>query len=326
MSADWINLPETSWIKIIQLLDVTSLLRTSETCKTINYIVANSILTHKLKLVVDFQLKGQLSIVAIEDLSKVVRNYSTLVFRNFKTTKRRRNFIALCQVAKMMSHCIREIHFENFSVMTFLQWDFLVFQMKKVGMFNIICNIAIRYDLFENMNLLDNVNVRRFHASGVLKTHYEQFLLKHKELKYLRSDGYNAFDNDNLSKVTFSLQKLCLYHVPWYNKDYALHFIRTQTHLRKVSIKLNYDQYDHLFLKHIINNNPNLDDLLIELHECDERLQNHLHAIEVNTSVTQFYFRCFPENPILSFRLNRLFPNNKSYPDFYDVRKTSLLF
>lgn len=53
---EWCKLPEHLWVKILNNLDVTSILRATETCKTLNTIIVTTIIMEKIKLTFNINL------------------------------------------------------------------------------------------------------------------------------------------------------------------------------------------------------------------------------------------------------------------------------
>ena len=338
------TLPEHLWIIILQKLKVKSLLNMTLTCTTFNNLIGNTTLNEKLKLNV------RLPYIQVKDLECSSRNYSSIVIHYYyeNSQKSSEYFQTIIKIFELFSQSIRKIKLKRFTI-SYDKWIKLIETLNHVDtlelfMFTVlntndlkdtfkctmtIDSLVINCPQYENtwhgMDLFDKVGVKNVDIIAGNSTYHKKFLLNHKELKGLKAK-IKMFKNDNLSNVTFSLKYLDLYRATWYNRQNALNFIRTQTDLRRVYLRLGVDQYDILLLKHIINNNLNLDELLLELKRgCDKLLKNDIHHIGVNHNVTRFYFKT-PENPSLSAKVLKLFPNNKATNDhhFFHDRERNL--
>lgn len=323
MAFDWIDLPEHLWIKILQQLDFRTFKNTSATCTRFNNLLADTILINKLKLVIDLRSDKQLWNVF--KCSK--RKYRFIKIFNRGDCKP--SFQIVFEILKHSSDCIKELHLDNFKISCY-NWNKLIKTLKYVETF-CASYITVRRSIFKfkaqtqtsttKIDLLAiseiNYKVDIFKKISVLKLkisswdfkQHEQFFLNHGELQDLEIQA-EMFSDDKLSNVTFSLKQLDMQCAFWTNKQHALNFIRTQTDLKFVYLRLDVHQYDILFLKHIINNNPNLVVLYIQMiGDCDKLFQKDILKFDTNYSVTNFYFCCSTKNPSLFKGVSRLFQN-----------------
>ena len=350
MAVDWMNLPESLWMNILQQMDVKTLLKTSETCKMFNNLVENTILMEKLKLV--FVMTPYIK----KDLVKATKEYIKVFersTRNYKTIEF--DFLVksiFCdsplppfyypaatgksiQITKLFSHSVREVNFTNYhgsarDCKTLFKSD----PKFQIQYFTVNMEPKEEYDNFPYYDIVElfdmspfceelcmnNVNndsqmghfngliIKGLELSGPFSSQYEQLLLKQDELIRLTSDATQMFENDNLSKVKFSVIFMNLFNAKWTNKQNALNFIKTQMSLKFVKIRLDKDQYDIEFLKHIINTNQDVITVSVELEGCDAIFMKEIHQLQENSFVRYASFTCVPENPSLSEMFMRLFP------------------
>lgn len=242
------------------------------------------------------------------------------------------------QIVKIFAHSVREVHLRNYHGMqakecksTFKNDPSLEIQYFTINMgmkrdmnnksFKGLLELLKHSDKFEELYLTDvnndsrmaqfnNMRVCKLGLSGRFTNQYEQFLLKQRKLTQLTAGTTHMFENNNLSNVKFSLSLINLCDAKWTNKENALNFIKTQNELEFIKIKLDKDQYDIAFLKHIINTNRHVMSLNVELEGCDNAFMKDIHQLEVNDYVKQLVFRCVPENPTLSAKFIKLFPFN----------------
>lgn len=128
MAVDWTTLPEPLWISIFQHLDVTSLLNTSETCRTFNDLMENRVLTDKLKLVFiihPFNRKDINDVTSnvIDVCNRSIRKYKVVEFYYLNCQEDYNilppNFWKLVtqktiEIIRIFSDSVREIHLRNY--------------------------------------------------------------------------------------------------------------------------------------------------------------------------------------------------------------------
>ena len=323
----WIDLPEPLWIIVLQKLDVKSLLNISATCTTFYNILENTILNNKFKFVIKGSPYKQLQKVTKQSDRKY-RNLALLYFNQGASTKE--NFQSMISTLDLFFTYIKYVELFKFKISN-NNLRLLIETLKNVETFHLTCVTAIEslkstqktetiinlltmkdVEIEYDMDLFDKMKVKHLKIAGCNTNYHEPFLLNHMELQRLTA-AIPMFKNNNLSNVKFSLEILQLCLASWSNKQYALNFIRTQTDLRQVYLSLGKDQYDILFLKHIINNNPNLYELVLELKGDSVKLfMNDIDQIDTNHSVEYLYFKCDPYNYSLAKRMFKLFKNNKT--------------
>lgn len=337
---DWITLPEHLWIKILQQLDVKNLLKATEVCTTFNNLLVNPILNDKVKLVLNYRLHEQLW-----DFLKhcLIRNYTNveLKFLSESTSRFSEVFDATIELLKPLHFKVIQIYrcdIKNSMIrlLTILKYSE---SLRKFSLTNhepraltettktIPYVNMISFHLNNNnsvMDIFDKISIPRLTLSN-----YEEFneklLMNHDELQGLQEDRNGMFVYNQFTNNQFSLHYLNLYFAKWHNRQNALNFIKNQTDLRRVHLWIRVNQYDILFLKHIIEKNPKLEELLIKLDEgCEELLQKDIHQIRSNPSVTHFYIQSSSNrDPTLIEKMFKLFPNNGAINDptlFHDEK------
>lgn len=348
-AVNWIKLPEQIWISILQHLDVKSMLRASETCTMLSNLVEIKKLTDRIKLsfVLTPYIKNDVTEAAkkiMEVFGNSNRDYKTVEFdflqkSIFAEPAPRFYKVALgksIQIIKMFSYSVRNVHFKNFQgddrpckkalkkdknlrIRYFSinmgckkELDSMCFRdFMRYAMFTPSCDQLCMKDIVNDseMGQFDHVRVIRLEIAGRFTKPYEQFLLKEENLENLTASTTEMFENNALSNVKFTLNFMNLSDSKWTNKKNALNFIRTQTGLEFVKIKLDKDQYDIAFLKHIINANRCVISLSLELEGCDSEFEQEIYQLQQNTFVRHLSFTCVPANRNLSRRFMALFPH-----------------
>ena len=328
MDFEWIHLPEPCWMRVFQQLDVKTLVKTSRVCTTFNNFLSNTILSEKLKLVLNLDN-------CKKDLN-LIRNYRNVKLKSFSEhfPVSSEDFQA---IIKLLKH-VKKFQLEKCNI-SYNDWIYVIDTLKHVESIclnNVNINersvrifttkTAVKIDCLAfsgvknnpEMYIFDQIRVQRLKIADYNETS-EQFLLNHEELQGLQAHTDGIFVNNKLANVKFSLQYLNLYFAYWtkVTKQNALNFIRTQTNLRRVILQIGVYQYDILFLKHIIENNPKLQKLSIKLdRDSEELLLKDIHQINSNPSVTKFSLATSSnKNAFLLENLVRIFPNNEAIND-----------
>lgn len=353
MSVDWINLPEHLWVEILQQLDGSTLIRTSETCRMFNNLIGSHIiLIDKLKLVFNIIINHQNNITEktienMENLKRSVKKFRILEIRYSKEPSiLKEDFWKLAtkttiEMITIFSNCIREVHlkyFRHFSDCDYKSIRKMITTLKHDGKYyiqyltiNLKCRWKKRYlqeraffymkdvDNDSRISTFRNQPVAKVELVGRFSSQYENVLLRRRILS-LTVDTTQMFDNNKLSKVPFSLNFLNLFNAKWTNKQHALNFIKTQTRLITVHLRFDINQFDILFLDHIVNRNPFLASLCIQLDGCDS-VENNFHQLRALNIKPHVHacIRCIPENPTLSTSFMELFPKNKWKCSFDDT-------
>lgn len=234
---NWLLLPVEVWLLIIEHLDPTSLIRSTEVCRKLCTIFETSQnLINKIRLSINFDDK---SIERnTDDLVRILlssqRQYTSI---NFKNSGVKCKELETIQILTKFSKNVKELNLEEYtgSPKVFL-CDFP--KLKKLTLLS--CEVQwINY--FSNCNHLTflNIKARLWKTVSKIDDHFVNFLLKQTFLKELVISGeINQLFKKNLSnEIPFRLQKLTINgDISFTDLKGSLEFFQTQNQLREVKI------------------------------------------------------------------------------------------